>query len=102
MAEMQNVEAAVRDDKFFSARAKIFSPCRQCFPCNDFVPEIHAFILPLSWPFANTKNKMSGFAFGVHLLIDSRDGWTNQTAFDPTMVETLGGGTGYGFIFYGN
>jgi hypothetical protein len=46
MAEMQNVETAVRDDEFFPAGAKLLSPIRQFFKRDDFVTEIHGVILP--------------------------------------------------------
>ena len=74
MAEVQNVKAAVGDDKFFARSAKLFSPFRQFAPRDDFISEVHAASLPVQSRLANMKNKMSGFAFGVHLPIDSRDG----------------------------
>jgi len=41
---MQDVEAAVRNDKFFARSAKSLAPRRQFVPGDDLVAEIHAAI----------------------------------------------------------
>jgi hypothetical protein len=45
--EVQDVKAAVGDDELFARGAKRLAPCRQFFPRDDFVAEIHGVILPV-------------------------------------------------------
>jgi hypothetical protein len=53
MAEVQNVEAAVRDDEFFAGGAEFFPPIRQFFPNDDFVAEVHGAIFIQPPPIGN-------------------------------------------------
>jgi hypothetical protein len=43
---MQDVEAAVGDDKVFAGGAELSPPSRQLVPRDDFVAEVHGVILP--------------------------------------------------------
>jgi hypothetical protein len=59
MAEVQDVEAAVGNDKFFAAGAKTFSPRRQLIPRDDFTAEIHTPILPTGCRLATIYGSVS-------------------------------------------